>query len=112
MKSVSALELRKDLKAHTEEVRRTGEPVTLVVHGEKVIAMVPIGWAEVIDQIAQFDKCDANPEALKADMKRVLERAFAEASARPTLSLAELFKKIAEDATTVHQFHNLQKSIR
>ena len=71
----------------------------------------PIGWAEVIDQIAQFDKCDANPEALKADMKRVLERAFASFSWPDPLSLPELFKKIAEDATTVHQFHNLQKSI-
>jgi hypothetical protein len=39
------------------------------------------------------------------------ERAFAEASARPLLSLAEIFRKIAEDATTVHQFHSLQKSL-
>ena len=112
MKQVSALELRKDLKAHTEEVRSTGEPTALVVHGEKIIAMVPVGWAEVIDQIAQFDKCDASPESIKADMKQVIERAFAEALARPTLSLAELFKKIAEDATTVHEFHSLQKSLQ
>lgn len=112
MKSVSALELRKNLRAHTEEVRRTGEPTALLVHGEKVIAMVPIEWAEVIDQIAQFDKCETNPEAMKADMRQVFEYALAEASARSTFSLTELFKKIASDATTVHQFHSLQDSLR
>jgi hypothetical protein len=111
MRQVTALQLRKDLKAYTEEVRKTGKPTALVIHGEKVIAIVPIEWAEVLDQVAQFDKCDANPEAIKTDMKQVFERAFAEASARPLLSLAEIFRKIAEDATTVHQFHSLQKSL-
>lgn len=112
MKTISALELRKDLKGHTDEVRNTGEPTTLVLHGEKVVAMVPVEWAKVINQITQFDKCSANTEAMKVDMGRVLEYAIAEALARPTLSLAELFKKIAEDTTTVSQFHSLRGSMR
>ncbi len=112
MKRISALELRKDLKAHTEEVRMTGEPAVLVVRGAKVIAIVPVEGAEMLYKMILFDNCDADPEAMKADMKQVLERAFAEACAKPTFSLVDLFKKVAEDATTVRQFHSLQKSLR
>lgn len=112
MKAITALEMRKDLNTHTEEVRRSGEPTALVIHGKKVIAMVPVEWADVIDQIIQFDNCNTNTEAMKVDMGEVFEYAIAEALARPTLSLAELFKKMAEDATTVSQFHTLQKSLK
>ena len=112
MKHVSVLELRKGLKVYVEEIQKSGEPTILVVHGKDAVAMVPAQWAEVLYQVAQFDKCDANLVAVKADMRQVFQRAFEEASAGPKLSLVELFKKIAEDATTVRQFHSLQESLK
>jgi hypothetical protein len=100
----------------SESARRrsggTGEPAALVIHGKQVVAMVPVGWAEVIDQITQLDTCDADPEVIKSDMKQVLEHVCAEAMKRPTLSLTDLIKKITEDATIVYQFHTLQKSLK
>lgn len=112
MKSVSALELRKDLKVHTEHVRSSGEPAVLVVHGEEVVGMVPVEWAALLQQVVQFDTCDADPETIKADLKQVFERAFAEVSLQPKFSLIELFKKLAENATTVQQYHAMRKSLK
>lgn len=109
MRRITALELRNNLQAHVDEVAGTGEPTMLVIRGKEVAAIVPAGLAEMIDQVIQFDKCEANPDAVKADLLLVIDRALAESKAGQKLSLATLFMQIAEAATTVHQFHSLNE---
>ncbi len=112
MRSVSALELRRGLKACTEEVRSTGEPTILVVHGERVVAIVPVEWAEVLEQITLFDKCGADSEALKADLRQVLDRALREVSTNPQVSLGQLVKKLAEDASIIQRYHSMRELLK
>ena len=111
IKRVPATRLREDLKGYAEKVGRTEEPFVLVIHGDEIAAMVPVSWAEMLYQIVLFDNRDHDTDEMRAELRRTLEHSLAEALALPEFSLADLLRKMSERATTVHQFHNLQKSL-
>lgn len=112
MKSMSVNEFRHGLKACTEEVQETGVPTVLLVHGRKTVGIVPVEWAEVLEQIAQFDKCDLGPDVLKAELNKLLQLALLEISASPELSLMKIVKKLAVDATVIQQYLGVRKLLK
>lgn len=112
MRAISAHEFRQNSKANLDKVRITREPVVIVTYGVKIAGIVPVKWAEALDQVTQFDTCGIDHEVLRTDLKQVFERALLEISTNPQTTLIELIQKLVEDATTVQRYHNMRKNLQ